>query len=56
MESVVRGYHVYKEIWSSVTGKELQCIHKIGNVSDLYAAKVVKAGTGSVGHLPKMHI
>jgi len=53
MESVVHGYHVYKEIWSSVIGEELQCICEIGNIYDLYAAEVVKAGTGTVDHLPK---
>ena len=53
LESVVRGCHVYKEIWSSVLGEELQCICEIGNVHDLYAVKVVKTGIGTVGHLPK---
>ena len=33
-------------------GKELQCIHKIGDVHDLYAFVVVKTGTDIFGHLP----
>jgi len=53
LELVVHGYHVYKEIWSSVLGKELQCFCEIGNIHDLYAVKVVKTGTGTIGHLPK---
>ena len=52
-DSVVHEYHVYKEIWSSVLGKELQCTREIGNIHDLYAVKVVKPRTGTVGHLPK---
>jgi len=52
-ESVVRGNHIYKEIWSSMLGEELQCFHEIGNIHDLYAVKVSKTGTGTVGHLPK---
>jgi len=43
----------YKEIWSSMLGEELQCLREIGNIYDLYAVKVVKTGTGTVGHLPK---
>jgi len=53
-ESVVCGYHVYKEILSNVVDEELQCIHEIGNIYDVYAVKVVKAGMGTIGHLLKM--
>ena len=27
MESCVRGYHIYKEIWEAVVCEELQCQH-----------------------------
>ena len=53
LNSVVRGYHVYKDILSSVHGEELHCKREIGNVHDLYAVSVIKHGTGIVGHLPK---
>ena len=53
LDSVVRGHHVYKNIWSSMLGEELKCIRETGNVHDLYAVGVVKTGTGTVGHLPK---
>ena len=33
--------------------KELQYICEMGNVHNLYAVGVVKAGTGIVGHIPK---
>ena len=32
MESVIHGHHVYKYIWSSVVGKELECWIETGNV------------------------
>ena len=53
LDSVVRGHHVYKNIWSSMLGEELQCIREMGNVHDLYAVGIVKTGTGTVDHLPK---
>ena len=53
LDSVVRGHHVFKDIWSSMLGEELECIRETGNVHDLYAVGVVKTGTGTVGHLPK---
>ena len=32
MESVICRHHVYKYIWSSVVGEELECRIEIGNV------------------------
>ena len=42
LESIVHGYHICKEIWSSVLGEELQCIRSI---YDFYTVKVVKTKT-----------
>ena len=25
IDSVIRGYHVYKEVWTSTVGEELNC-------------------------------
>ena len=44
INSVVRGYHVYKDIWISAHGEELQCQHETGNVHDLYAVSVMRRG------------
>ena len=52
MESCVRGYHIYKAIWSASLGEELQCQRETGNSSDLYAVAVLKDST-TVGHLPR---
>ena len=53
LNSVVCGYHVYKDIWSSVHGEELHCKHEIGNVHNLYGISIIKHGTDIVSHLPK---
>ena len=53
VESVVRGHHVYKTIWSSALGEELQCHCEVGNIHDLYAVSVIKPGTDVVSHIPR---
>ena len=53
LDSVVRGYHMYKDIWTTIYGEDLQCTREVGNVQDLYAIGIVKERTGTVGHLPK---
>ena len=52
MRSCVRGYHVYKSIWTPVIGKELQCMRDVGNVIDRYAVGVYKNNI-LVGHVPQ---
>ena len=34
IESCVRGYHVYKDIWEARVGEELSCEREIGNSMD----------------------
>ena len=53
VESVIREHHVYKTIWSSALGKELQCHREVGNIHDLYVVSVIKLGTGVVGHIAR---
>ena len=53
LDSVIYGHYVYKNKWSSMLGKELECIRNIRNVHDLYGVGVVKTGTGTVSYLPK---
>ena len=53
LDSVVHGYHIYKNIWSNMLGKELQYIHEMGNVHDLYIVGVIMMEIGTVGHFPK---
>ena len=53
INSVVRGYHVYKDIWTSARGEELQCQRETGNVHDLYAAVSVMRRGNIVGHISR---
>ena len=46
----VHGYHIYKDIWTTVCGEELQCQCEVGNVHDLYAVSIMQCGT-IVGHV-----
>ena len=39
VESVVRGYHVYKDTWDAV-GEEFLCKHEDGNRVDSFAVAV----------------
>ena len=58
IETVVRGYHVYKEIWNAaVDGTELPCEREIGNARDPFAVAIKKAtptGNVTVGHMPRV--
>ena len=49
---MVRGYHVYKDIWDAVVGDELQCIRETSNRHDPFAVAVVK-NMIVVGHVPR---
>ena len=58
MDSIIRGHHVYKEIWDLVNGEELPCKQEIGNSFNPLAVAVVKRLNGEdedriVGHLPR---
>ena len=41
-ESMVRGYHVYKDVWDATIGETLPCEVESGNASDPYAARADK--------------
>ena len=43
VESVIRGYHEYKDIWdAAIDGLELPCEREPGNPHDTSAVAVVK--------------
>ena len=50
MESCVRGFHVYNELWTLHVGDNLQCIPDSGNRDDPFAV-AVKHGIDTVGHV-----
>ena len=49
---MVRGYHVYQEVWEVCIGEILPCIREVGNRHDPYAIAVKKDDI-VVGHLPR---
>ena len=51
-ESVVRGHHVYKDIWTPRMGETLQCLREEGNSKDRFAVAVYK-DLSIVGHVPR---
>ena len=58
IETVVRGYHIYKEVWNAaMDGTELPCKREIGNAHDPFAIaikKVTPTGNVTVGHTPRV--
>ena len=55
METCVRGVHIYKAIWETAVGEELECGRVRGNQVNRYAVAVVKDET-VVGHVPRWKI
>ena len=53
VQTVVRGYHVYKEVWSATVGQVLPCQQERGNVHDSYSVATVDGNT-VVGHVPRV--
>ena len=51
-QSCVRGFHVYKSIWTPFIGETLSCSRETTNLHDPFAVKVLKTDE-IVGHLPK---
>jgi site-specific recombinase len=51
LESIVRGHHIYKTIWTPRLGETLTVQHEQDNDHDRYAVSVVKS-EAIVGHAP----
>ena len=43
VEAMVRGYHVYKDVWSAALGEQLSCQREPTNTSDPFAVAVVRS-------------
>ena len=50
--AVIRGYHVYKEIWDAELNEELTCEREVGNRSNTFAV-AMKKDSVTVGHVPQ---
>ena len=44
MESAIRGYHIYKDIWNSTVGEQLDHHREADNIYNMYAVSVIKPG------------
>ena len=53
-ESVIRGHHIYKAVWTPVVGKVLVLEQEIGNSHDRFAT-TTKKGNTIVGRAPREH-
>ena len=53
IDSVIRGHHVYKEIWTPFVGEELTLTQENGNCHDRYAITVEKENDIIVGRVPR---
>ena len=53
IEAIIRGYHIYKDIWESSVGKQLFCEIEENNTHNSHAVAIVKTAT-IVGHEPRM--
>ena len=52
VEAMVRGYHVYRAVWTPAVDEELRCRREPFNAADPFAVAVVKEDT-TVGYVPR---
>lgn len=52
VDTVIRGYHVYKDIWTAAVREILVCRRETDNLHDRFALAVCRGGD-IVGHVPK---
>ena len=51
VEAMVRGYHVYQDVWDASIHEELSCVREPDNLRDPFAVAVIKSHH-TVGHIP----
>ena len=52
IEAMVRGYHIYKDVWSAVIDEEFPCKREDGNRFDPFTVAVCN-GDIVIGHVPR---
>ena len=55
LNSCVRGYHVYKDLWNATPGQTLTCISDRGNRNDVFAVAVQSDGNIVAGACTQAH-
>ena len=54
VESCVRGFHVYQDIWTLTTGECLSCQMEDSNAFDSYASTVtIRKNVNIIGNVPR---
>ena len=53
VQSKIRGYHIYKDIWEASIGERLSCKKEEYNIHDPYCVGVIDRGNVTVGHVPR---
>ena len=51
IDSFIKGYHMYQEVWQPKLYEELQAVPEPENIVDKYAVYVGKQANQIVGHL-----
>ena len=52
LNSCIRGYHIYKDVWMPSVRETVNCEHEGWNPEDPYVVALQKHGTITVGHVP----
>ena len=52
IDSVIRGHHIYKDIWTPFIGEQLDLQHELNNAYDRYAVTIIKKDE-IVGRVPR---
>ena len=53
ISSCIRGYHIYRSVWSPPVGEEYTCNRELENISDRYALAVTNMIGETIGHIPR---
>ena len=53
LHSVVRGHHIFKDIWTPYIGENLKLRQEVGNKHDSLAVAVMRPPSTIVGRVPK---
>ena len=51
---MIRGYHIYKEIWEASHGEKFDCVRETGNRFDPFAVAFISEDGEIIGHVPKL--
>ena len=51
IDIAIRGFHVYKSLWTPEIGEELSTVRKTANTHDRFVVAIHK-GTLTIGHVP----